>query len=78
MFSNVGMSYEATWNTLQAAFTWRDALSSQAATFSVTVAIISLVFPFRAVAKHSFRACWQREGKGIDREYSLLDPLNRI
>lgn len=70
------LSASATWNTLTVSFKWQDAAAAQAGVFSATIAVFSLFFPFKAVAKHTYRACWRKEGKGIDREYSALHDVS--
>lgn len=70
--------FEADWNTLSVAFSWLDAASSCASMLAMTFSLLGLFFPFRAVAKYSIRCCWRSEGKGIDREYSLLQDYPSI
>lgn len=66
------------WTTEFAAYRFDDVVTSSAATISVTLAVLSFLFPFRAVQKHSIRCFWRTEGKGVDREQSLLEDLPAV
>lgn len=68
----------ASWNTLTPPFTLADLATSAFSAFSATVAVFSLLFPFRAQSKHAFR-CFYAESASrskFEREASLLENMS--